>query len=125
MKRMVLAAIVCVVGPPATAWGLTTYPAAPRTISLTRTGHPRCTTLKYVLDKPAPRSVLSVHRRSLRVYRAVRVAVPPGARSFRWCGEKIGGGHVSWCHFSWRIKRESPRGHILSRSQPQPVYVVP
>ncbi len=117
-------ATVLVLGVPTGSWAITASPPAPATISLSGTGHPKCTTLKYHLNKLAPRIVLRITKGG-SVYHSVKLNVPAGDRSFRWCGTRTSGQPVGHNAFYSTIFRKTPVGKTLGVSVPQKIMVVP
>lgn len=126
MKRWLLPSILLLF--PATAWAIKTSPAVPSTISITGNGYPKCTILKYHLDKFAARVDLSVHAPDNTRFGANNYVVPAGDRSFRWCADvayREKPQHALPGTWHWRVVRQNRLGQAVSTSTTRTFEVVP
>lgn len=129
-RKIVAAAAVLPLLLPPTTWALTTSPAALSTISLSGTGNPKCTTLKYHLKQTAGRIILWIGKDETghtgsRIWRMRKDGVPAGDRSFRWCGTTLQGAPLGPGVLFWHVVRRSADGRrVLSTSGWRRVWVV-
>lgn len=95
MRVLSVATILLVAVPAAATANLVTYQAVPKTISLSGSGHPKCTGLGFSITTHADRVVVWVGRAGSAWVKSLP-NVPKGRHSVMFCGENVGLGAHKW-----------------------------
>jgi flagellar hook assembly protein FlgD len=120
MHRLIIATAVLLLVP-ATAFGVTTSPAQPPTISLTASGAPSCTKLPFALLSARHKVILRISHSESASASAVKHTrlrdVKAGNHTFGWCGKTDAGKAVKPGVYFWRVGATKSAGGTVKWSQ--------